>query len=114
MKRLMLVLLVACIAASIPTDAQGPAPALNFDAANALTLADDIYLGEVGGVATSSRGDIYVYTRTGHPTVSMATARPRRAASSQTRPVAGAGSLLNASRAKRTSLAAIEAFRQRH
>jgi len=27
-------------------------------------------------VATSSRGDIYVYTRTGHPTVSMGTARP--------------------------------------
>jgi len=76
MKRLILVLLVASIGASIPTDAQGPAPALNFDAANALTLPDDIYLGEVGGVATSSRGDIYVYTRTGHPTVSMATARP--------------------------------------
>jgi hypothetical protein len=76
MKLLKLVLLVACIAASSPAGAQGPAPALNFDAANALTLPDDIYLGEVGGVATSSKGDIYVYTRTGHPTVSMATARP--------------------------------------
>src|SRR6266498_4119726 len=76
MKLLMLVLLVACVAVSIPASAQGQAPALNFDAANALTLPDDIYLGEVGGVATNSRGDIYVYTRTGHPTVSMATARP--------------------------------------
>ena len=78
MKLLKLVLLIACVAvtASIPAAAQGPAPALTFDAANALTLPDDIYLGEVGGVATSSRGDIYVYTRTGHPTVSMATARP--------------------------------------
>src|SRR6187397_2899132 len=76
MKLLKLVILVACVVASVPVGAQGPAPALNFDAANPLTLPDDIYLGEVGGVATSSKGDIYVYTRTGHPTVSMATARP--------------------------------------
>jgi hypothetical protein len=41
-----------------------------------LTTPDDIYLGEVGGVATNSRGDIFVYTRTGHPTLSMGTARP--------------------------------------
>ena len=53
---------------------------MNFDSApNPLALPDDIYLGEVGGVATNSRGDIFVYTRTGHPTVSMATARPVRA-----------------------------------
>jgi len=32
--------------------------------------------GEVGGVATNSRGDIFVYTRTGHPTLSLGTARP--------------------------------------
>jgi hypothetical protein len=52
-------------------------PTINFDsAANALTLPDDIYLGEVGGVATNSRGDIFVYTRTGHPTMSIASARP--------------------------------------
>jgi hypothetical protein len=37
------------------------APTINFDSAqNALTLPDDIYLGEVGGVATNSRGDIFV------------------------------------------------------
>src|SRR3954466_5476987 len=76
MKPLMLGLLVACVAVSIPVGAQGPAPALNFDAANALTLPDDIYLGEVGGVATNSRGDLFVYTRTGHPTLSLGTARP--------------------------------------
>jgi len=68
--------MVAFVAASISTDAQNAAPALTFDAANPLTLPDDIYLGEVGGVATNSRGDIYVYTRTGHPTLSIATARP--------------------------------------
>src|SRR5438132_9383608 len=53
------------------------APTINFESApNALTLPDDTYLGEVGGVATNSRGDIFVYTRTGHPTLSMGTARP--------------------------------------
>jgi DNA-binding beta-propeller fold protein YncE len=53
------------------------APTIEFDSApNALTLPDDVYLGEVGGVATNSRGDIFVYTRTGHPTMSMATSRP--------------------------------------
>src|SRR5437867_7486919 len=52
------------------------APTINFDSApNALTLPDDIYLGEVGGVATNSKGDIFVYTRTGHPTVSLGGAR---------------------------------------
>ena len=42
---------------------------------NPLTLPDDIYLGEVGGVATNSKGDIFVYTRTGHPTVSLGSSR---------------------------------------
>ena len=61
----------------LPVSAQNAAPAMNFDSApNPLTLPDDIYLGEVGGVATNSRGDIFVYTRTGHPTVSLGTARP--------------------------------------
>jgi hypothetical protein len=67
---------LACCA-SIPLVAQTAAPTINFDSApNALTLPDDIYFGEVGGVATNSRGDIFVYTRTGHPTLSMGTARP--------------------------------------
>jgi hypothetical protein len=63
-------------ACALPLSAQN-APEIAFDsAASALTLPPDIYLGEVGGVATNSRGDIFVYTRTGHPTVSLATARP--------------------------------------
>src|SRR5206468_10471729 len=37
---------------------------------------DNIYLGEAAGVATSSRGDVFVYTRTGHPTISLGGARP--------------------------------------
>jgi 6-bladed beta-propeller protein len=74
--KLFMAILTAFIAAAIPVLAQNAAPAITFDAANPLTLPDDIYLGEVGGVATSSRGDVYVYTRTGHPTLSTATARP--------------------------------------
>ena len=51
-------------------------PEIAFDsAANPLTLPDDIYLGEVGGVATNSKGDIFVYTRTGHPTVTLGGSR---------------------------------------
>ncbi|HEY7190297.1 MAG TPA: 6-bladed beta-propeller, partial [Vicinamibacterales bacterium] len=74
--KLFIAILTAFIVAAIPVLAQNAAPALTFDATNPLTLPDDVYLGEVGGVATNSRGDIFVYTRTGHPTVSMATARP--------------------------------------
>jgi DNA-binding beta-propeller fold protein YncE len=32
-------------------------------------------LGEIGGVAANSKGDIFVYTRTGHPTVSLGGSR---------------------------------------
>jgi hypothetical protein len=67
---------VTAAACALPLSAQN-APEINFDsAATALTMPTDIYLGEVGGVATNSRGDIFVYTRTGHPTLSLATARP--------------------------------------
>ena len=69
-------LLATFVVASISIAAQSATPTITVEAANALTLPDDIYLGEVGGVATNSRGDIYVYTRTGHPTLSMGTARP--------------------------------------
>src|SRR5262245_50564676 len=69
--------MAATVFATMPVSAQNAAPEINFDSApNALTLPADIYLGEVGGVATNSRGDVFVYTRTGHPTLSLATARP--------------------------------------
>ena len=77
MKRSMYALLTAAVVTATRLSAQNAAPVLNFDSAPApLVLPDDIYLGEVGGVATNSRGDIFVYTRTGHPTLSMGTARP--------------------------------------
>jgi hypothetical protein len=51
-------------------------PEILFDSnPNPLTLPDDISLGEVGGVAANSKGDIFVYTRTGHPTISLGGSR---------------------------------------
>src|SRR6202790_4694306 len=77
MKQFAYALLAATVFAAIPLSAQNAAPLINFDSApSPLMLPVDVYLGEVGGVATNSRGDIFVYTRTGHPTLSMGTARP--------------------------------------
>jgi len=75
MKRLLPLLLAATALVAMPASAQVNAPTINIDASNALTMPDDLYMGEVGGVATNSKGDIFVYTRTGHPTVSLGGAR---------------------------------------
>src|SRR5437016_6900038 len=75
MKRLFPLLLATTLFAAFPAAAQNT-PEIPFDSvANPLTLPDDIYLGEIGGVAANSKGDILVYTRTGHPTVSLGGAR---------------------------------------
>ena len=75
MKPLMQTLLATALIAGIAAHAQ--VPEIKFDAVpNALQLPAGLYLGEVAGVATNSRGDIFVYTRTGHPTISIGTARP--------------------------------------
>src|SRR6516162_2207369 len=76
MKRFLTSSVAAVLFVSLVVAAQNAAPEIAFDsAANALTLPDDIYLGEVGGVAANSKGDIFVYTRTGHPTISIGTSR---------------------------------------
>src|SRR5262245_65895945 len=73
MKR-SITLFIAVILLAAYANAQ--APEITFDsAANLLNLPDDIYLGEVGGVATNSKGDIFVYTRTRHPTLSLGSSR---------------------------------------
>ena len=74
MKRLMQALLAATLIAEVPANAQKEVPEIPFDSApDALKLPAGLYLGEVGGVATNSSGDIFVYTRTGHPTITIAT-----------------------------------------
>jgi len=75
MKRFLPLLLAATFLAGFPAAAQN-VPEIPFDSApNALTTPDDIYLGEVSGVASDSKGNVYVYTRTGHPTITLGGAR---------------------------------------
>src|SRR6187401_459532 len=71
------VLLAAALAvAGAVTTAQQSIPELQFDSnADLLKLPDNIYLGEAAGVATNSKGDIFVYTRTGNPYITIGTSR---------------------------------------
>jgi NHL repeat len=76
MKRVITLVLAATALAAVPAAAPAQVAEIAYDSANPLTLPDGLYLGEVAGVATNSKGDIFVYTRTGHPTVTIGTARP--------------------------------------
>jgi DNA-binding beta-propeller fold protein YncE len=71
----MKIFLAVLIMAGVPAGAQ--VPEIGFDSvANPLKFPANIFLGEAAGVATNSKGDVFVYTRTGHPTISIGTARP--------------------------------------
>src|SRR5688572_31979410 len=69
MTRMLNAFVAAVLAASVPVViAQSAVPEIAFETdADLLRTPNDIYVGEVGGVGTNSRGQIYVYTRTGHP-----------------------------------------------
>ena len=76
MKRSLSVLIVTALAVTTGSFFAQQAPAIQFDSnPMPLTMPDTIHLGEVAGIATSSRGDIYVYTRTGNPTITIGTSR---------------------------------------
>jgi sugar lactone lactonase YvrE len=72
---LSILLLTIFPAALVPAAAQNAAEIAFDSAANFLNLPANMYLGEVAGVATNSKGEIFVYSRTGHPTVSLGTSR---------------------------------------
>jgi DNA-binding beta-propeller fold protein YncE len=77
MKSFLQISVTAMVLAGLPAGAQSSAPEIRFDSSvDTLKLPDNIYLGEAAGVATNSKGDIFVYTRTGHPTISLGTSRP--------------------------------------
>jgi DNA-binding beta-propeller fold protein YncE len=58
----------ALIALSGSLIAQPQVPDLVFDSVpDLLKTPNDTYVGEVGGVGANSKGQIFVYTRTGHP-----------------------------------------------
>jgi 6-bladed beta-propeller protein len=77
MKRILrLVVAIAMLAATAAApSAQLQIPEIPFTAAEILSLPAGLYLGEVAGVAANSKGDIYVYTRAGNPTISLGTSR---------------------------------------
>jgi DNA-binding beta-propeller fold protein YncE len=77
MRRFAQVLMAVTLLAGLPAFAQVSVPEIAFNSArDPLKLPDNIYLGENAGVATNSKGDVFVLTRTGHPTISLGTARP--------------------------------------
>jgi hypothetical protein len=77
MKRTLQISLAAALLAGVSLSAQLVVPELAYEAAiEPLKLPANLNFGEVAGVATNSKGDVFVYTRTGHPTLSLGTATP--------------------------------------
>src|SRR6266581_2154270 len=76
MKRSLKLWMAAAFLTAIPVVAQQSAPEIAFDAnGDPLQFPASIFLGEAAGVATNSKGDVFVYTRTGHPVVTLGTSR---------------------------------------
>ncbi len=69
LRSMLLTAAIACAGAALL--AQSPRE-IAFDAnADALALPANTFLGEVAGVATNSRGHVFVYTRTGHAVATL-------------------------------------------
>jgi DNA-binding beta-propeller fold protein YncE len=76
MNRSVTLVLTAALLAGIPVVAQQSAPEITFNSnGDPLQFPASIFLGEAAGVATNSKGDVFVYTRTGHPVVTLGTSR---------------------------------------
>ena len=68
MNRTWLMLGAALAVTGAALVAQAPVPELAFDtSADFLRTPPDTFIGEVGGVGANSKGQLFVYTRTGHP-----------------------------------------------
>ncbi|HZP34787.1 MAG TPA: peptidyl-alpha-hydroxyglycine alpha-amidating lyase family protein [Candidatus Acidoferrales bacterium] len=75
-RAMQFVAVLAAFLFCIPVFAQSAIPEIPYDSApNLLKMPDDIYLGEVLGVATNSKGHVFVYTRTGSVNVTTGTNR---------------------------------------
>src|SRR5438067_4590323 len=76
MQRWLRLSVAALLACTAPLIAQSSAPDISYDAnADLLKLPDNIHLGEAAGVATNSKGHIFVYTRTGAAHAAVGTSR---------------------------------------
>src|SRR5262245_23475804 len=75
MKRFFQLAIAVCACAA-PLVAQSGAPDIPFDSnADLLKFPDNIHLGEAAGVATNSKGHIFVYTRTGAANAAVGSSR---------------------------------------
>lgn len=76
-KHFLAVLLAGTFAATATVvSAQLSIPELPFDSnADLLKLPADVHMGEAAGVATNSKGDIFLYTRTGNASITIGTSR---------------------------------------
>ena len=82
MNRRFPILCAAAVLATFSTGvglvAQLSIPEIAFESVGTpdlLKFPDNLNLGEAAGVATNSKGDIFVYTRAGNPTVTLGTSR---------------------------------------
>jgi hypothetical protein len=75
MRRFFQLVVAATLLVGSQAFAQPAVPDIPFDSVDPLVFPPNIYLGEAAGVATNSRGDIFVYTRTGHPVMTIGTVR---------------------------------------
>lgn len=64
MRKLVTIGALVCATASLVAQAT---PDISFTSVDLLKTPKDVYVGEVAGVGADSKGQIYVYTRTGHP-----------------------------------------------
>ena len=76
MKRLIpAAVLAASFAFGGTLNAQLNFPEIPYDASEPLMLGHDVYIGEAAGVASNSKGDIFVFTRLGTPVITTAGSR---------------------------------------
>src|SRR5471032_640568 len=71
MKRLATLLLAAACVLAVPALAQS----IGYSTSQPLMLPHDTFFGMAAGVATNSKGNVFVYTRNGEPTVTLAGSR---------------------------------------
>jgi DNA-binding beta-propeller fold protein YncE len=68
--------LALTVSLTVSLTAQTSAPEIAFDSnADFLKMPPNTFLGEVAGVAANSRGNIFIYTRTGHPYATLGDSR---------------------------------------
>jgi hypothetical protein len=75
MKRVLSAIALSLFAAGALVSGQ-TIPEIPYDSVpNFLKTPDDVYIGEAAGVATNSKGNIFVYTRTGSAVLTLGTER---------------------------------------